>query len=263
MNNLRVKVDHISRTLEDLLKFGPLKPEALRGLKITENLEPDIEDKYKVPIPKMPDKIGTRYNDDPSGQRTGWILEEDVTTTILQGVLDAKKYISISRVEDKQLTTVKELLDTIEMLKAGVMIGYTGYYGLPEWEPVKFLLENKEDILQNDPNSDCFKHDLAVLWCAGKEYERGKFLCDYIGKNEKTKIVCKLTNKGSGAPVREPLIDKETHQKMLAYYFKKQEQQKKLENENDDSYLNSQWADPKNLKKHLHNGDKDIKWKFK
>lgn len=32
----------------------------------------------------------------------------------------------------------------------------------------------------------------ASLYWAGKELERGKKLGDYIGKNEKTKIVCKL-----------------------------------------------------------------------
>jgi hypothetical protein len=50
---------------------------------------------------------------------------------------------------------------------------------------------------------------------------------------------------------------------MLSFYFKKQEEQKKLEVENDDSYLNSQWADSKGLKKSLYHGDKDIQWKFK
>ena len=101
------------------------------------------------------------------------------------------------------------------------------------------------------------------MWNAGKEYENGKVLSDYIGKNEKTKIVVKFSKKGSGAPVREPLIDKETHSKMLSFYFKKQEEQKKLEVENDDSYLNSQWADGNGLKKSMYHGDKDIKWKYK
>lgn len=55
---------------------------------------------------------------------------------------------------------------------------------------------------------------------------RGKILSEYIGKNEKTKIVCKFSRKGQGAPVREPLVDKETQNKMLAFYFKKQEEQK-------------------------------------
>ena len=34
--------------------------------------------------------------------------------------------------------------------------------------------------------------DNASLWWAGKEIARGKKLSDFVGKNEKTKIVCKL-----------------------------------------------------------------------
>lgn len=43
--------------------------------------------------------------------------------------------------------------------------------------------------------------------------------------------------------MREPLIDSETHKKMLAFYHKKTEEQKKLEEDNDDAYLNAAWAD--------------------
>ena len=32
----------------------------------------------------------------------------------------------------------------------------------------------------------------ASLWWASKEMQRGKHLKDHIGKNEKTKIICKL-----------------------------------------------------------------------
>lgn len=35
-----------------------------------------------------------------------------------------------------------------------------------------------------------------------------------------------MQKSGTGAPVREPGIDEETHKKMLAFYYKKQEEQK-------------------------------------
>ncbi len=63
--------------------------------------------------------------------------------------------------------------------------------------------------------------------------------------------------------MREPLIDKETHSKMLSFYFKKQEEQKTLETETEDNYMNSNWADPKGLKRSLHNAGNDVSWKFK
>ncbi len=91
---------------------------------------------------------------------------------------------------------------------------------------------------------------------------RGKKLCDYLGKNEKTTVIVKMTSTSSGAPVREPLIDPDTHKKMLAYYYKKQEESKKLEQDADDAYLESPWANPKGLKTELH-GVADVKWKYK
>lgn len=36
---------------------------------------------------------------------------------------------------------------------------------------------------------------------------------------------------------------------MMAYYYKKQEELKRLEENEDDDYLHSSWADPKSLKK--------------
>lgn len=36
------------------------------------------------------------------------------------------------------------------------------------------------------------------LWWASKELLPGKLLSDYVGKNEKTKIIVKLTKKGAG-----------------------------------------------------------------
>ncbi len=148
-----MNIDRISLSLEELLKFGPLKPEESRGLNITEDIDADIEDTYKVPKTKMPEKVGTRYNEDPSHQRTGWILEAEVTDTILKGVMDAKAYINSKRAEEKKVTTLKELFDTLDMLKAGVMIGYPGYYGLADWEMCKVLLEDKQDLSERDePN---------------------------------------------------------------------------------------------------------------
>ena len=150
--------------IEELLKHGPLKAEDSRGLNLTEDMEPDIEDKFKVPKIKMPERVGTKFNEDPSHQRTGWILDEEVTNTILKGVLDAKEYISLKRVEEKKTTSVKELLEIIDLLKAGVMIGYPGYYGLPDWEPCKVMLEDKSDLLEKEEaNMDVIKNLKLIL----------------------------------------------------------------------------------------------------
>ena len=101
------------------------------------------------------------------------------------------------------------------------MIAYPAYHGLGDWEPVKVILENREEFDEKMNLSDDLEKEGAQLWWAGKEITRGKLLENFIGKNEKTKIVAKLQKKGSGPPVREPPIDHETHKKMLAFYHKK------------------------------------------
>jgi len=138
----------------------------------------------------MPDHVGTKFCEDPTNQRSGWILEEEVTNTILKECSDAKNYISSKKVDRKEKTTIEELFKHLDYLKAALTIGYPGNYGLPDWEPALVHLRDKEDILaKEEPNTDYIKFDSSSLWCAGREYERNKCLSDYIGKNDKTKIV--------------------------------------------------------------------------
>lgn len=49
----------------------------------------------------------------------------------------------------------------------------------------------------------------------------------------------------------------------MAFYYKKQEEMKKLEAEPDDNFTNSSWANPNHLKNHLVTGGRDIGFKFK
>lgn len=95
------------------------------------------------------------------------------------------------------------------------MMAYPGFHGLGEWEPIWVILENKEEFDEKLHNSDDLTYDNTILWIVNKEMQKGKTLADYFGKNEKQKFVVKITKKGGGAPVREPMIDEETHKKMM------------------------------------------------
>ncbi len=106
------------------------------------------------------------------------------------------------------------------------MICFPGYYGIPTYEPIFQLLENKHNIDQIWPDTDYINPATVSLWWAKKELQPNKKISDYCGKNEKTKLIIKLMERGKGAPLAEPIIDKETHMKMLSYYHKKQEEQK-------------------------------------
>jgi len=181
---------------------------------------------------------------------------------ILEQVKKAKETISKDNIDKKVCLNLKTLKDAVDCLRGAIMISYPANHGLPEWDPAREMLENKYDFTsgQSDVYDFLVSKETAIWW-AGKELFRGKSLFDYVGKNEKTKIVVKLQKAGGGAPVREPMIDDKSYKNMLSYYYKKQEEQKKLEDDNDDQYMNSAWANPKNMKNQLIGGGKDISWK--
>lgn len=86
------------------------------------------------------------------------------------------------------------------------------------------------------------------MWWANKQILPGKVLSDFIGKNEKTKLIVKIQNKGQGQPVREAPLDERAQKEMMSYYYRKQEEHKRLMENEEDDYLNSPWADGKSLK---------------
>ncbi|EGR28937.1 hypothetical protein IMG5_166570 [Ichthyophthirius multifiliis] len=231
INNLRIIIDRLAVSIEDLATHGVMKPEELRGLSEPEVIKQTMEtlsnDKKKYCEPPVP-KNGERYNQDPSAYRYGLILNEQVTNMMIEQVVQAKQAISKENVALKKNLVASQLKQQIDLLRGAVMIAYPGYYGLPEWEPAKLILENQFQFEGREFDvGDYLEAKNTSLWWAGKELLRSKLLRDYTGKNEKTKIIAKLTKTGSSAPAREPMIDQETHKKMLSYYYKKQEENKK------------------------------------
>merc|ERR1711865_446764 len=91
--------------------------------------------------------------------------------------------------------------------------------------------------------------------------DQGKCLKDYVGSNNKTKIVVQITKKGQGAPTRQAQQQSKSEQEsMMQHYFKKKEEWKAMDDDDDDSYLTSAWANPKGMKNSL-NGCGNVSWK--
>lgn len=67
---------------------------------------------------------------------------------------------------------------------------------------------------------------LAQLWFSGKELIRGRKLKDFLGSNEKTKVVVKLQKRGSGRPGREPLMSEDEQKKLMLSAYRRQEELK-------------------------------------
>ena len=258
--NLRVRIEKLAAAMEALAEFGPLRPEALRGLTTPETYNPAFEglsEKEREFMLMLPGP-GQELRPDPTGYRCGRGLVTEARNRLLQTTQQAKEFISAKNAQAKRLFLSKEAQEMLLLLRGATMIAFPGFHGLPEWEPVCMILEDKFNFLAHFPDCDWLDEDKSVLWWAKKELQKGKTIADYVGKNEKTKIVVKIMPKGKGAPLSEPPIDQETHKKMLSYYYKKQEEVKRLEEENEDDYLNSQWANPGHLKSQLVNGGRGI-----
>ena len=98
------------------------------------------------------------------------------------------------------------------------------------------------------------------LWWAGRPFERDAPLGARAGFNDKTRIIVTLQRAGSGAPPREAAVSDAERSAMLAWCFKKQEEDKALAEDHDDRFLSSPWADPKALRTSL-NGVASVSWR--
>ncbi|XP_039889155.1 cilia- and flagella-associated protein 298 isoform X2 [Simochromis diagramma] len=169
----------------------------------------------------------------------------------LGGGMDKKQ------VQANVCVTVEMIKEALDQLRGAVMIVYP--MGLPPHDPIRMELEDKEDLSGTQASLQVITDDECQLWWAAKEMQRGKKLQDYIGRNEKTKLVVKIQKKGQGAPAREPVITDDQQKQMMMHYYRRQEELKKLEEADDDSYLDSEWSDRQALKRQFQ-GLTNIKW---
>ena len=263
LNNLRVKLKVLIDSVNGLAEHGPLRPELLRGLTTPETYNPAVEQlstedrKWANPKPTANQK----ENPDPTGYRIGIAPNDELKAKMMNELEKSNKLLDKDLVDKKVVVSEQELEEAINCIKGAVMIVYPGYYNLPNWDLTYLVLEDKLDYLAAYPDCDWLDADKTTLWWAKKEFLTNKKLSDYVGKNEKTKIVVKSMPKGKGAPVNEPPVDEATQKKMMAFYYKKQEESKKLEEDNEDDYMNSAWANPKYLKNQLVNGGKNVMFK--
>lgn len=236
MWNTRLQINRLVLACRGLMTHGPSKPPKEHGLD-------SILEESGVKIKK-----GPFYNADPTGQRTGNRCDPKLGAVIEKTCTDALQAISAKQVTMRVALTPELLKEKIDNIGGAVTIAYP--MGLPEWDPVPLILQDKDEVAGAD-----FKKILdpatATLWFAGKEFLRDGVVKDRI-RHEKTKVTVKLQKKGSSAPARQPAVSEAERKAMMAHYFKKQEEMKKLAENDEDDYLHSSWANPNRLKNSLH-----------
>uniref|UniRef100_A0A7S1PAK6 Uncharacterized protein n=1 Tax=Vitrella brassicaformis TaxID=1169539 RepID=A0A7S1PAK6_9ALVE len=249
VHNTRLKVMRLADACLGLAAHGPLRPEETRGL------SDEVAKLSELSL----DKGAT--HPDPSNYRTGVPPTAATAEVLKRTAEEAQEAVSHKQVGHRVCMTVSRLQESLDNLRGAVMIAYPAYHNLPEWDPARMILEDKDPLEGTHEGKEVLCESSTGLWWAGKEMRRGKLVSDFLGRNEKTKVVARLQPANAGAPVREPRVDEETHKAMLSFYHKRQQEDKQLEDDEDDSYLGSAWANPRGLKNALVGGGKDIKWK--
>lgn len=244
--NGRLKVQRICSEIEELADHGITLPPNMQGLTDEQIEELKLKDEW---ADKCYPSGGHIDNKDDIGRRNGIAPTEQMKEVLKKTCKEAKDMISKKKVDANDCTSQPIVVEALQILKGAVTIVYP--MGLPPHDPIRAELENTEDLSGTQAALEVIEAEKASLYWAGKELERGKKLGDYIGKNEKTKIVCKL-QKGKGVPAREPVVSEAEQKAMMAHWYRKQEDYKKMEENQDETNEDPCWADNTVLKKQLH-----------
>ncbi|XP_063059393.1 cilia- and flagella-associated protein 298 [Engraulis encrasicolus] len=253
--NGKLKVERICSEIPQLAEHGITLPPNMQGLTAEQLVDLKLVDEWEdTCIPSG----GAELKKDDIGLRNGQAPNDKMKDVLKKTMEEAKALVSKKQAQANVCVTMEMVKEALDLLRGAVMIVYP--MGLPPHDPIRMELEDKEDLAGTQASLQVIPAEEAQLWWAGKEMQRGKKLQDYIGKNEKTKIVVKLQKRGQGAPGREPLVNEEQQKQMMMHYHRRQEELKKLEEaDDDDAHLHSDWSDRQALKKQFQ-GLTNIKW---
>ncbi|ORX44185.1 hypothetical protein BCR36DRAFT_360164 [Piromyces finnis] len=260
--NLINRVKRLVQAGRDLVLYGPLKPYDQHGLTEEQinNLDKQKKSNEAEEVKIITNSRGFQvaYRPDPTGRRNGEAPIPETAKIIEKALDDAEQLISKDKVDQKIFITEKELEEAIQTVKGAVMIAYP--MGIPTFDPVQEIIDDNEDLSGSADGKEVLDPKTTTLWWAGKELKKDKKLSDYLGRNEKTKIIAKLQKAGQGAPVREAPLSEQEQKNLMAYYYRKQEEQKKLEENEDDDYISAAWANPRALKSAF-SGIREVSWR--
>ncbi|KAJ3027501.1 UNVERIFIED_CONTAM: hypothetical protein HDU68_003689 [Siphonaria sp. JEL0065] len=260
----KVRLTRLIDAANDLSMYGLLRPENEQGYSIEEleilNAKDDAEKSGKVGQVFSKDGFSYIYNPDPTGRRSGESPLLNYQEVIQKTLDNARRLVAKEYWMANNQLTIETMNEAINTISGALTMAYP--MGLPEWEPANEIIKNIEDLTGSAASKEIITTEDASLWWAGKEITRGKLLSDFVGKNDKTKLIVKLQKKPQGAPVREAPLDEQAQKEMMAFYYKKQEEHKKLIENNDDDYSNASWANSKSLKSSF-NGVSNVSWRPK
>jgi len=237
IQNLRLRSRVIVDSVRGLAQYGPMKVKEANDCSTS------------IDMDQIDQGSTSDINIDPTGMRIGIPpSNENIRKTLLQTAQDLEDYVDKAQVKNRIALNKPILEDKIANVRGAVVMAYP--MGLPEFDVVKVSIDG-ESLDGTYVSNELLDPKTTSLWCAGKEFERNQIVADRLGRNEKTKVIAKLQKAGSGPPSREPIVNEEERKAMMAHYFKRNEELKKLAEADDDDYLNSNWADSKEMKRNM------------
>lgn len=245
--NGRLKIGRICSEMDELAKHGPMLPPEILGLADEQVKELKLVDEYAE---KCIPSGGWIYNRDPVGRRNGRQPQIKMQEILRKAIDDAKQMVSKHLISDDKPLTLKHVQNAIHILRGAVTICYP--MEIPPHDTISMEFTNTEDLTGTQASREVIEPAKMQLWFAGRQLLSENRLCDYLGNNEKCKVILKIVKHGEGAPGREPVFTEEARKQIMLQQYRKQEELKRLEEDDDDSYLNSKWADGTNLKQQLH-----------
>uniref|UniRef100_A0A336M1Y3 CSON006831 protein n=1 Tax=Culicoides sonorensis TaxID=179676 RepID=A0A336M1Y3_CULSO len=248
--NGRLKINRICSDMEELSNYGIALPPNMVGLTDEQIKELHLKDDFAE---NCTPSGGYSINEDPCKRRNGHQPNENLQSVIKKAITDAKNMVSRKLVNEGKCLTIKQVHQALDILKGAVRICYP--MDLPPYDPIKMEFMNIEDLSGKQASQEVIESSNCQLWFAGRLMLNGNCLKDYLGQNEKTKVIVKIAKRQEGAPSREAAINEEQRKQMMLLTYRRQEELKKLEQDDDDVYLNSSWADRSSLKKQVHGLD--------
>lgn len=242
--------------MEELANYGCMLPPDMVGLTDEQIEELKLVDGH---ADACAPSGGFNQTKDPVGRRNGRQPLPNMQEVLRKTIAEAIAMVDKKLVDEKTTLTQKHVKEALDLLRGAVTIVYP--MQLPPHDSIRNEFQNTEDLTGTQASLEVIEPAKAQLWFAGKQMLVDRKLADFIGSNEKCKVIVKLQKSGEGAPGREPVFTEAERKQMMMHAYRRQEEQKRLEQDDDDGYLNSSWSNNTSLKSQMQ-GMNDIRFRM-
>lgn len=160
-------------------------------------------------------------NPDPVGRRNGRQPNADMQKILKKAIEDAKSMVGKNLVQTNTPLIQSTIQKAMDILNGSVTIVYP--MQLPPHDPIRMEFTNTEDLSGTQASKEIIELAKGQIWFAGRNMLPNKILSEYLGTNNKTKVILKIAKCGEGAPAREPAVSEEARKQMMLQAYRRQE----------------------------------------